>query len=67
MLQQTVDGDPFVEILPLRQLDSQSQISAPKGGIRVFFQFVLVRALGNVLLGAKRLCILEQERHLRAL
>ena len=47
----TVDGDPLVKVLPLRQHDGLPQVPAAQRGLGVFQQLVLVRALWDVLLG----------------
>ena len=49
----TVDGDPLVEVLPLRQHDGEAQVAGAQRGRRVPHQVVLVRAFGDVLLRLK--------------
>ena len=51
----TVDGDPLVEVLSLRQHDGLAQVPTAQRGLGVLQQLILVRALGDVLLGLEGL------------
>lgn len=46
----TIDGNPLVEVLTLRQHDGEAQVAGAQRGRRVPHQVVLVGALGDVFL-----------------
>lgn len=50
MLCLTVDGNPFVEVLPLGQHDRQAEVARAQSGCRMPHQVVLVGAFWDVLL-----------------
>lgn len=50
----TIHCDPLVQVLAVRQHDGHAQVPASQRGLGMFQQLVLVRPLGDVLLGLKR-------------
>lgn len=47
----TVNCDPLVKVLSLRQHNRLSKVTAPQSCFRMFQEFILMGAFGNVLLG----------------
>lgn len=52
MTRLTVDSEPFVQILPFRQHDSNSKISRPERRFGVFLQLILLRSFRSSLVCA---------------
>lgn len=50
----TIHCDPLIQVFPIRQHDRHAQVPTSQCGLSMFQQLILVRSLGDILLGLKR-------------